>query len=93
MASSVLRTAAALMCASMIAALPTVAFAQSPEADAKAAEAKAAGQRKIDDKACSDGKDFTDEYWHEMRSDHHGRGIRRKAGDLSQNKRNVILER
>jgi hypothetical protein len=49
MASSVLRTATALMCATVIAALPTVAFPQSPESDAKAAEAKAAGQRKIDD--------------------------------------------
>src|SRR3974390_341993 len=49
MASPVLRTAAALICATLIAALPTLAAAQSPEADAKAAEAKAAGQRKIDD--------------------------------------------
>jgi len=45
----VLRTAAALVCATLIAGLPVLASAQTPEADAKAAEAKAAGQRKIDD--------------------------------------------
>jgi hypothetical protein len=45
----VLRTAAALVCATLIAGSPGFALAQTPEADAKAAEAKAAGQRKIDD--------------------------------------------
>jgi hypothetical protein len=50
MAFSVLRSAAALISATMIAALPNVALAQPPEADAKAADANAAaGQRKIDD--------------------------------------------
>ncbi|MBO0755329.1 MAG: beta-1-3, beta-1-6-glucan biosynthesis protein [Bradyrhizobiaceae bacterium] len=51
MAFSVLRTAAALMSATVIAALPTIALAQPPEADAKtAADANAAArQRKIDD--------------------------------------------
>lgn len=49
MASLVLRTATALVCASLMAGLSTAVLAQSPDADAKAAEAKAAGQRKIDD--------------------------------------------
>jgi hypothetical protein len=49
MAFSVLRTAAALMSAAMIAALPTIALAQPPEGDAKPADANAAGERKIDD--------------------------------------------
>jgi hypothetical protein len=50
MAFSVLRTAAVLMSAITIAALPTLALAQPPEADAKPSDAKAAdGQRKIDD--------------------------------------------
>jgi hypothetical protein len=45
MAFPVLRTAAALVCATLIASLPTPVLAQNPDADAKAAaEAKAAGQ-------------------------------------------------
>jgi hypothetical protein len=49
MAFPVLRTAAALFCATVIAALPTLVLAQTPEADAKAAaEAKAAGQRELE---------------------------------------------
>lgn len=49
MAFSVLRTAAALMSAAVIAALPTIALAQPPEGDAKSADANAAaGQRKVD---------------------------------------------
>jgi hypothetical protein len=48
MAFSVLRTAAALMSAAVIAALPTIALAQPPEGDAKPADANAAAA-KIDD--------------------------------------------
>ena len=48
MTFSVLRTAAALMSAAMIAALPTVALAQPPEGEAKPADANAAAA-KIDD--------------------------------------------
>jgi hypothetical protein len=48
MVFSVLRTAAAVMSAATIAALATVALAQSPEGDAKPADANAA-EAKIDD--------------------------------------------
>jgi hypothetical protein len=49
MASFVLRAATALVGATLMVGLPVAAFAQDKDADAKAAEAKAAGQRKIDE--------------------------------------------
>jgi hypothetical protein len=49
MTSFVLRAATALVGATLMVGLPVAAFAQDKDADAKAAEAKAAGQRKIDE--------------------------------------------
>jgi hypothetical protein len=49
MALSVLRTAAALVCATLMLSLPRAAFAQAQEADPNKAVEKAPGQRELED--------------------------------------------